>query len=99
MGILSWIVLGLVVGILAKWIMPGPDSGGMVMTILLGVAGAFVGGWLGTQLGFGSVLGLRLPEPRDRSGRGAAAALPEPEAAQPRRIAVGPTSPASPVAT
>jgi uncharacterized membrane protein YeaQ/YmgE (transglycosylase-associated protein family) len=58
MGILSWIVLGLVVGILAKWIMPGPDGGGLVMTTLLGVAGAFVGGWLGTRLGFGSVSGF-----------------------------------------
>lgn len=60
MGFLSWIVLGLVVGILAKWIMPGPDSSGLVMTIVLGVAGAFVGGWLGTQLGFGSVTGFDL---------------------------------------
>jgi uncharacterized membrane protein YeaQ/YmgE (transglycosylase-associated protein family) len=58
MGILSWIVLGLVVGVLAKWIMPGPDSSGLVMTILLGVAGAFVGGWIGTQLGMGSVTGF-----------------------------------------
>ena len=60
MGILSWIVLGLVVGILAKWIMPGPDSSGIVMTIVLGVAGAFVGGWIGTQLGMGSVTGFNL---------------------------------------
>jgi len=58
MGFLSWIVLGLVVGVLAKWLMPGPDPGGLVMTTLLGVAGAFVGGWLGTQLGFGSVSGF-----------------------------------------
>ena len=58
MGILSWIVLGLVVGIVAKWVMPGPDGGGLVMTTLLGVAGAFVGGWLGTQLGIGSVGGF-----------------------------------------
>jgi uncharacterized membrane protein YeaQ/YmgE (transglycosylase-associated protein family) len=58
MGILSWILLGLVVGILAKWIMPGPDSSGLVMTVLLGVAGAFVGGWLGTRLGFGDVTGF-----------------------------------------
>src|SRR5512145_158205 len=49
MGILSWILLGLVVGVLAKWIMPGPDPGGMVITILLGVAGAFVGGFLGSS--------------------------------------------------
>ena len=60
MGFLSWILLGLLVGVLAKWIMPGPDSSGLVMTILLGVAGAFVGGWLGTQLGFGSVTGFDL---------------------------------------
>ncbi len=58
MGILSWILLGLVVGALAKWIMPGPDPGGMVITILLGVAGAFVGGWIGTFLGLGSVSGF-----------------------------------------
>jgi uncharacterized membrane protein YeaQ/YmgE (transglycosylase-associated protein family) len=60
MGILSWIALGLVVGVLAKWIMPGPDSSGVVMTILLGVAGALVGGWLGTQLGIGRVTGFDL---------------------------------------
>jgi len=58
MGILSWIVLGLVVGVLAKWIMPGKDPGGMIMTILLGIAGAFVGGYISTFLGFGSVTGL-----------------------------------------
>jgi uncharacterized membrane protein YeaQ/YmgE (transglycosylase-associated protein family) len=60
MGFLSWIVLGLVVGVLAKWIMPGPDSSGIVMTIVLGVAGAFVGGFIGTQLGIGSVSGFNL---------------------------------------
>ena len=60
MGFLSWIVLGLVVGILAKWIMPGPDGGGLVMTILLGIAGAFVGGFLATRLGLGDVTGFNL---------------------------------------
>ena len=45
MSVLSWVVLGLVVGVLAKWIMPGADPGGLVMTIVLGVVGAFVGGW------------------------------------------------------
>jgi uncharacterized membrane protein YeaQ/YmgE (transglycosylase-associated protein family) len=60
MGILSWIVLGLLVGVLAKWIMPGPDSSGVVMTIVLGVAGAFVGGFLATRLGLGSVNGFNL---------------------------------------
>ncbi|GAA3545200.1 GlsB/YeaQ/YmgE family stress response membrane protein [Zobellella aerophila] len=60
MGILSWIILGLLAGILAKWLMPGRDGGGLIMTILLGIAGAFVGGWLGTRLGFGSVTGFNL---------------------------------------
>jgi uncharacterized membrane protein YeaQ/YmgE (transglycosylase-associated protein family) len=60
MGLLSWILLGLVVGILAKWIMPGPDPGGMVITILIGVAGAFVGGFVGSLVGLGSVSGFNL---------------------------------------
>jgi uncharacterized membrane protein YeaQ/YmgE (transglycosylase-associated protein family) len=60
MGFLSWILLGLLVGVLAKWIMPGPDSSGLVMTIVLGVAGALVGGWLATRLGLGSVSGFDL---------------------------------------
>ncbi|WP_116474976.1 GlsB/YeaQ/YmgE family stress response membrane protein [Zobellella maritima] len=60
MGILSWIILGLLAGILAKWLMPGRDGGGLIMTILLGIAGAFVGGWIGTRLGFGSVTGVNL---------------------------------------
>jgi uncharacterized membrane protein YeaQ/YmgE (transglycosylase-associated protein family) len=53
MGILSWIVLGLVAGALAKWLMPGDDPGGWLVTILLGIAGAFVGGYLGSQIGVG----------------------------------------------
>jgi uncharacterized membrane protein YeaQ/YmgE (transglycosylase-associated protein family) len=60
MGLLSWILLGLVVGILAKWIMPGPDPGGMVITILLGVAGAFVGGFIGSLVGLGTITGFNL---------------------------------------
>jgi uncharacterized membrane protein YeaQ/YmgE (transglycosylase-associated protein family) len=57
MGILSWILLGLIVGALAKWIMPGPDPGGMIVTILLGIAGAFIGGYLATLLGLGTIEG------------------------------------------
>ncbi len=60
MGILSWILLGLVVGLLAKWIMPGPDPGGLVITILLGIAGAFVGGLIGSLIGLGDVSGFNL---------------------------------------
>lgn len=53
MGILAWIVLGLVAGALAKWLMPGNDGGGWIMTMILGVAGAFVGGYLGSLIGVG----------------------------------------------
>ena len=60
MGILSWIVMGLIVGILAKLIMPGKDPGGMIVTILLGIAGAFVGGFISSFVGFGSVSGFNL---------------------------------------
>ncbi|MEH6358250.1 MAG: GlsB/YeaQ/YmgE family stress response membrane protein [Pseudomonadales bacterium] len=55
MGILSWIVFGLIAGILAKWIMPGKDGGGFIMTTIIGVAGAFLGGFIGSFLGLGSV--------------------------------------------
>jgi uncharacterized membrane protein YeaQ/YmgE (transglycosylase-associated protein family) len=58
MGILSWILLGLVVGVLAKWIMPGDDPGGIIITILLGIAGAFVGGLISSFIGLGSVTGF-----------------------------------------
>ncbi|MEV0696962.1 GlsB/YeaQ/YmgE family stress response membrane protein [Saccharopolyspora sp. NPDC050389] len=50
MGIISWIVLGLIAGGIAKVLMPGRDPGGCIVTILLGVAGAFVGGWVGKTL-------------------------------------------------
>lgn len=53
MGMFSWIVLGLIAGALAKWLMPGKDGGGWIMTMVLGIAGAFVGGYLGTLLGVG----------------------------------------------
>lgn len=51
-GILGWIVFGLIVGAVAKFIMPGRDPGGLIVTILLGVAGAVAGGYLGQALGF-----------------------------------------------
>ena len=60
MGILSWAVFGLIAGALAKWIMPGKDPGGIFITMLLGIAGAMVGGLLGSMLGFGSVSGFNL---------------------------------------
>ena len=60
MGILSWIVFGLIAGALAKWIMPGKDPGGIVVTMLIGIVGAMVGGYIGTLLGFGAVTGFDL---------------------------------------
>ncbi len=60
MGILSWIVLGLIVGVLAKFLMPGRDGGGIVVTTLLGVGGAFVGGAVASALGLGSFTGFNL---------------------------------------
>jgi uncharacterized membrane protein YeaQ/YmgE (transglycosylase-associated protein family) len=52
MGILGWIVFGLVVGIVAKFLMPGRDPGGFVVTVLLGIVGALLGGYLGRGLGW-----------------------------------------------
>jgi uncharacterized membrane protein YeaQ/YmgE (transglycosylase-associated protein family) len=51
MDILLWILFGLVVGIVAKFIMPGPDPGGIFLTIILGIVGAMLGGWLGRVMG------------------------------------------------
>jgi uncharacterized membrane protein YeaQ/YmgE (transglycosylase-associated protein family) len=50
-GILGWIVFGLVVGAVAKLVMPGRDPGGIIVTMLLGIVGAVAGGWLGRALG------------------------------------------------
>lgn len=58
MGILSWIVFGLVAGLLAKFLMPGSDPGGIIITILLGIVGAVVGGFIGTQFGYGGISGF-----------------------------------------
>ena len=54
MGILSWILMGLIAGALGKWIMPGQDPGGVIVTILLGIGGAILGGWIGSMLGLGT---------------------------------------------
>ena len=61
MGILAWILLGLVAGALAKFIMPGRQGGGIIITIVLGVVGALVGGFLGTYVfNFGDISGFDL---------------------------------------
>ena len=50
-GILGWILFGLIVGVIAKLLMPGKDPGGFIITILLGIAGAVIGGYAGRALG------------------------------------------------
>ena len=50
MGILTWIIFGLIAGAIAKAIHPGNDPGGWVVTIIIGILGAMLGGWLGTML-------------------------------------------------
>ena len=60
MGILSWILLGLVAGALAKFIMPGKDPGGFFVTVAIGIAGALVGGFLGSFIGLGAVTSFDL---------------------------------------
>lgn len=69
MSYLGWIVFGLVVGVIAKFLMPGKDPGGWIVTILLGIAGSFVGGFLASMIGhnnsqtagwIGSIIGAML---------------------------------------
>lgn len=52
MGIISAIIIGLIVGAIAKFLMPGKDPGGWIVTILIGLVGSFIGGYLGQALGF-----------------------------------------------
>ncbi|MEU8709060.1 GlsB/YeaQ/YmgE family stress response membrane protein [Streptomyces sp. NPDC048565] len=47
MGIIAWIIIGLLAGLIAKALMPGKDPGGIIITILIGIAGGLLGGWLG----------------------------------------------------
>jgi uncharacterized membrane protein YeaQ/YmgE (transglycosylase-associated protein family) len=55
MGFLAFLLLGLIAGAIAKAILPGKQSGGWVSTLILGVVGALLGGWIGSLLGLGSV--------------------------------------------
>jgi uncharacterized membrane protein YeaQ/YmgE (transglycosylase-associated protein family) len=60
MGILAWIVVGLIAGALAKLIMPGDDPGGIIVTILIGIVGAFVGGFVVNLVGGAGVSGFNI---------------------------------------
>ncbi|MGH7501655.1 MAG: GlsB/YeaQ/YmgE family stress response membrane protein [Longimicrobiales bacterium] len=54
----AWVALGLVVGAIAKFLMPGKDPGGLIVTIAIGIVGAMLGGAIGTRVGWGSVTGF-----------------------------------------
>jgi len=60
MSIIAWIVLGLIAGALGKFLMPGRDPGGFIITILIGIVGAVIGGFIGSSLGIGDVTGVNL---------------------------------------
>lgn len=56
-ALLFWVIVGLIAGALAKWAMPGDDPGGIIITIIIGIAGAVLGGWLLSLLGIGAGAG------------------------------------------
>lgn len=60
MGILAWIVFGLIAGAIAKLIMPGEQGGGWIVTIILGIVGAFVGGWIGSMIAGVGISGFNI---------------------------------------
>jgi uncharacterized membrane protein YeaQ/YmgE (transglycosylase-associated protein family) len=61
MGIIAWIIFGLLAGWVAKALMPGRDPGGCIITMVIGVVGAILGGWIGSQfLGAGPVTGFNI---------------------------------------
>ena len=60
MSIIAWIVLGLIAGAIAKMLHPGPDPGGIFVTILIGIVGAVIGGFIGATFGMGDVSGVNV---------------------------------------
>jgi uncharacterized membrane protein YeaQ/YmgE (transglycosylase-associated protein family) len=60
MGVISWIIFGFIAGVIAKILHPGKDPGGCLITILLGIGGGVVGGYIGTKMGWGRVAGFDL---------------------------------------
>jgi uncharacterized membrane protein YeaQ/YmgE (transglycosylase-associated protein family) len=59
-GLISWVVVGLIAGLLAKWVVPGPDPGGIIVTALIGMAGASVGGFVVGILGGSGATGFNI---------------------------------------
>ena len=60
MAAVSWIIFGLLAGVIAKWLISGSEPRGCLVTIVVGIVGAAIGGWIGTQLGLGTVNGFDL---------------------------------------
>ena len=60
MGLLSWLIIGLIAGVLAKWVVPGEGPGGIIGDIIVGIVGAFIGGWVFNFFGHAGVTGLDL---------------------------------------
>jgi uncharacterized membrane protein YeaQ/YmgE (transglycosylase-associated protein family) len=60
-GILAWILFGLIVGIVARWVVPGEAPGGIIGDIIVGIIGAFIGGWVYSLFGHAGVSGFNLP--------------------------------------
>jgi len=60
MGLLLWILFGLIVGVIAKFLMPGSGPRGIIITIVLGIVGALLGGWIASLLGIGSITGFNV---------------------------------------
>ena len=56
-ALIFWVIVGLIAGALAKWVMPGPDPGGIIVTIIIGIVGAVLGGWLLHLIGIGGGAG------------------------------------------
>ncbi len=60
MGIISWLIVGLIAGFLAKYVVPGEGPGGVLGDIIIGIIGAFIGGWVFNLLGHSGVSGINL---------------------------------------
>jgi uncharacterized membrane protein YeaQ/YmgE (transglycosylase-associated protein family) len=61
MGILAWLLFGLIVGVVASWIMPAPGGGGIVADVIVGIVGAFIGGWIFGLFGHTGITGFNIP--------------------------------------
>ena len=86
MGILAWIIFGLIVGLVARWIVPGEGPGGIIGDIIVGIIGALVGGWLYGFFGHTGVTGFNLTEHGlrvDRRGRSILDRARDPRAGRP----------------